>query len=293
MIKPKENKIKTFLDGKTWLRYSISVWDDIEKSPEERMLNHPAIYPSSLVERLIDCYLWNKGIVLDPFLGSGSTLVAALKKGHSGVGVEVVPDFAQMSYKRLRNSYLPSIFNDKQNPSIRLIDRPEKLNFSPNKQELIIIKDTSHNLKNYISDEIIDLIITSPPYWTIHRRLRTADFKKPRPYSDNPQDLGNIEKYEEFIRELGKIFSNCFSILKTGAYCIVNVMDLRYGSKFIPYHVDIINLLNSIGFQLEDIIIWNRVKDYSNLRPLGYPYKFIVNKVHEYLIVFRKPKRTK
>ena len=32
MIKPKENKIKTFLDGKTWLRYSISVWDDIEKA---------------------------------------------------------------------------------------------------------------------------------------------------------------------------------------------------------------------------------------------------------------------
>ena len=58
MIKPKENKIKTFLDGKTWLRYSISVWDDIEKSLEKRMLNHPAIYPSSLVERL---------------LGSGST----------------------------------------------------------------------------------------------------------------------------------------------------------------------------------------------------------------------------
>jgi hypothetical protein len=40
MIKPKENKIKTFLDGKTCLCYSISVWDDIEKSLEEKMLNH-------------------------------------------------------------------------------------------------------------------------------------------------------------------------------------------------------------------------------------------------------------
>ncbi len=45
------------LDGKTWLRYSISVWDDIVKSPQERALRHPAQYPVALVERLLDCYV--------------------------------------------------------------------------------------------------------------------------------------------------------------------------------------------------------------------------------------------
>jgi DNA modification methylase len=46
-------KRRTKLDGKTWLRYSISVWDDIEKSPEERALRHPAMFPVALVERLL------------------------------------------------------------------------------------------------------------------------------------------------------------------------------------------------------------------------------------------------
>ena len=44
----KSTSKRTALDGKTWLRYSISVWDDIEKSPEEKALRHPALYPCVL-----------------------------------------------------------------------------------------------------------------------------------------------------------------------------------------------------------------------------------------------------
>ena len=48
-------------------------------------------------------------------------------------------------------------------------------------------------------------------------------------------------------------------------------------------------LAKEIGFSLEDIIIWDRQNEYNNMRPLGYPYKFIVNKVHEYQLILRKP----
>ncbi|MFA4016868.1 MAG: hypothetical protein RUDDFDWM_001979 [Candidatus Fervidibacterota bacterium] len=284
-------KRRTPLDGKTWLRYSISVWDDIEKSAEERNLRHPAMYPCALVERLMDCYLWHRGIVLDPFLGSGSTLLAALKKGHSGVGIEIVPDFARMAFRRLQANYPSSLFSDGQQPTIRLVTKAEQLSFCADRQTLIVVQDDARNLPAYLKDETIDFLMTSPPYWVIHRRPRTADAKESRPYSDIPQDLGNIEHYADFLKELSKIFAAAFHILKSGAYCIVNVMDLRYGSWFIPYHVDILNLLTQQGFRLEDIIIWNRAREYSNLRPLGYPYKFIVNKVHEYLLVFQKPER--
>lgn len=284
-------KKRTTLDGKTWLRYSISVWDDIEKSTEEKALRHPAMFPSALVERLVDCYLWQVGVVLDPFVGSGSTLVAALKKGHSGVGIEIVPDFARMAVERLRSNCLPSLFGDGQQPNIRLVTKPERLTFHSDRQTLIVVQDDARNLPAYLDDETIDLLVTSPPYWVIHRRPRTADAKKPRPYSNIPQDLGNIERYVDFLEELGKIFAAAFKTLKPGAYCIVNVMDLRHGSWFIPYHVDILILLTRQGFWLEDLIIWNRAREYNNLRPLGYPHKFIVNKVHEYLLVFRKPER--
>ena len=284
-------KKRTPLDGKTWLRYSISVWDDIEKSAEEKALRHPAMYPSALVERLMDCYLWHTGVVLDPFLGSGSTLVAALKKGHSGVGIEIVPNFARMAVERLKSNCPPSLFGDGQQPTIRLVTRAERLSFPADQQTLIVVQDDARNLTAYLEDETIDFLVTSPPYWVIHRRPRTADAKEPRPYSDIPQDLGNIERYVDFLEELGKIFSAAFRVLKPGAYCIVNVMDLRYGSWFIPYHVYILSLLTRQGFRLEDIIIWNRAREYNNLRPLGYPHKFIVNKIHEYLLVFQKPER--
>ncbi len=66
-------------------------------------------------------------------------------------------------------------------------------------------------------------------------------------------------------------------------------MDVRKGSKFFPLHADVIySIQEKTTMTLEDIIIWDRQSDYNSMRPLGYPYKFLVNKVHEYLLVFRK-----
>jgi DNA modification methylase len=278
-------KRRTKLDGKTWLRYSISVWDDIEKSPEERALRHPAMFPVALVERLLDCYMWEDGVVLDPFLGSGSTLIAARNKGYSGIGFEIVRDFVKLALQRI-TAPLP-LEGDKV--AVQLVLPGEQVNLNQSRQAIAIIYDDARNMETYLSPASISTLITSPPYWVIHRRARTADYKKPRPYSEMPSDLGNIDRYEDFLAELRKIFASAYQLLKPSAYCIVNVMDLRYGASFIPYHVDIITQLTQIGFSLEDIIIWNRVKEYNNLRPLGYPHKFIVNKVHEYLLIFRKP----
>ncbi len=286
-----KDKSQRVLDGKTWLRYSVSVWDDIEKSPEEKALRHPAMYPSALVERLLDCYLWHRGVVLDPFLGSGSTLVATLKKGHDGVGFEIVPEFCLLALERLRAAQPPNLFADNEPPVVRLVTAQEPLNFEgATQQRFFVVQDDARHLERYLQAETIDILITSPPYWVIHRRRRTADYKEPRPYSDLPNDLGNIERYVDFLEELGKVFAQALRVLKPQAYCIVNVMDLRHGSWFIPYHMDIISLLTKVGFAFEDIIIWNRAREYNNLRPLGYPHKFIVNKVHEYVLVFRKPR---
>jgi DNA modification methylase len=278
-------KRRTKLDGKTWLRYSISVWDDIEKSPEERALRHPAMFPVALVERLLDCYMWEDGVVLDPFLGSGSTLIAARNKGYSGIGFEIVRDFVKLALQRI-TAPLP-LEGDKV--AVQLVLPGEQVNLNQSRQAIAIIYDDARNMETYLPPASISTLITSPPYWVIHRRARTADYKKPRPYSEMASDLGNIDRYEDFLAELRKIFASAYQLLKPSAYCIVNVMDLRYGASFIPYHVDIITQLTQIGFSLEDIIIWNRVKEYNNLRPLGYPHKFIVNKVHEYLLIFRKP----
>ena len=69
-------------------------------------------------------------------------------------------------------------------------------------------------------------------------------------------------------------------------------MDIRKQEKFYPYHADLTARLcrDDVGFLLDDIVIWDRRQEYNNLRPLGYPTTFRINKVHEYILIFQKPK---
>jgi len=254
------------LDGKTWERYSISIWE-IVKSQEERKLNHPAMFPVELCRRLIEIYTKKGDVVLDPFMGSGSAIIAARDLGRKGIGFDINSDFVKLTKERLSQQKLIPLGED---PDFYCED--------------------ATNLLEYVKPNSVDLVITSPPYWNIHTRKRTADYKEPRPYSSLERDLGNISDFNKFMDELKSIFEKVHTVLKSGKRCIVIVMDIREGSHFIPFHINIINMMAEIGFILEDIIIWDRRKEYSNLRPLGYPYVFIVNKVHEYILIFRKNK---
>lgn len=253
------------LDGKTWERYSISIWE-IVKSREESKLKHPAMFPVELCRRLIEIYTRKGDVVLDPFMGSGSAIIAARDLERKGIGFDINPDFVELAKKRLSQQKLIHLG----------VEDPD------------IFCEDAKNLLRYIKPNSVDLVITSPPYWNIHTRKRTADYKEPRPYSSLERDLGNISDFNRFMDELKSIFEKVHTVLRGGKRCIVIVMDIRQGSQFIPFHMNIVTMMTEIGFILEDIIIWDRRKEYSNLRPLGYPYVFIVNKIHEYVLIFRK-----
>jgi len=265
MTKVSRKEKPTSLDGKTWTRYSISIWD-IVKTSEENKLKHPAMFPKELCNRLIKIYTKKGDTVLDPFMGSGSAILSARDLERKGIGMDVNPDFVALAKKRLSQQKLVRL--DVENPEL--------------------ICDDALNMLDYIKPNSIDLVITSPPYWNIHTRKRTADYKESRPYSELEKDLGNIEDYDQFTDHLSKIFEKVYAVLKKGKKCIVIVMDIRQGSKFVPFHMDICDIMEKVGFELNDIIVWDRRKEYSNLRPLGYPYVFIVNKIHEYIMTFGK-----
>ncbi len=259
------------LDGKTWLRYSFSIWRDIEKTNEERKLKHPAMFPTQLTSRLIQIYTKNKGeVVLDPFLGSGSSIVSAYELLRKGIGFEISKEYIKLTKDRIEKV---------------------QLNLSQKYEDLIepeIYNKTVFDVPRILPENSVDLVITSPPYWDILTMERSADKKEIRKYSDSEEDLGNIHDYDKFIEKLKEAFAGIYKVLKKGKYCTVVVMDIRKKSKFYPFHMDMTVKMKEIGFELDDIIIWDRQKEYNNMRPLGYPFVFRVNKIHEFILIFRK-----
>jgi DNA modification methylase len=279
---PQKDKIN--IKGTEWTKLSISIWNNIQKNREERSLKHPAIFPLELVRRLIKIFTKEGEIVLDPFVGCGSSIIGAVLEGRSGIGFEIVPQFAQKAKERIE-VYCSNIF---QKVDIYYFSAAEKINFNKNGLKAIIYNLDARQIDSVLPPSFCDLIITSPPYANILTRKRTADYKEIKKYSNLKEDLGNIPDYSQFLSELTKIFASAKEILKPNKYFIVIVMDLRIKDRFIPYHIDVVDILNKLGLKFCDIIIWDRRNDYNNLRPLGYPYKFIVNKIHEYILIFQK-----
>ena len=257
------------LDGKTWTKYSISIWSDIKKSAEEIQLGHPAMFPLQLATRLIECFTTDAdNLVFDPFVGVGTTALAAERSNKIGIGIELSSKFASIAEKRLGQR--------------ELFTAPERASK--------IFCDDARNLLNYVAPGSVDLVITSPPYWDILMQKRTADNKAIRHYGDAEQDLGKIADYAQFLDALADIFKLVFRALKPNKYCAVVVMDLRKKDRFFPFHADLARKLSDqAGFIFDDLFIWDRRHEYNNMRPLGYPAVFRINKAHEYVLIFKKP----
>ncbi len=262
-----ESKRANELNGKMWLRYSISIWNDIKKTREERDLKHPAMFPHALALRLIESFTNRDArLILDPFVGIGSTLIAAKALGKDAVGIEISPEFARIAEDRV-HQMIP--FEGQTDVKIHI--------------------DDSRKLDKYVSPNSVDMVITSPPYWDILLEKRTADYKARRDYGETESDLGKIRDYDEFLFSLRKIFEQIYVAMKPKSYCCVVVMDLRKKSQFYAYHRDVSLFMEDIGFIFDDLIIWDRSQEYNNLRPLGYPAVFRINKIHEFLLIFQKP----
>lgn len=248
------------LTGKEWLQYSFSIWRDLGKTAEEKKLNHPASYPVALCDRLIRTFSKTGAKVIDPFNGIGSTLVACEKLDREAVGIDLSKAFCDIAKSRINN----------KNKKIR------------------VIKGDSFKELEKFNEESFDLCLTSPPYWDILNMKRSADRKESVNYSNERNDLGNIENYNEFIELLKKLFMEVYRVLKHNSYCLINVMDIRKKSNFYPLHSDLAHAMTEIGFKYDDLIIWDRQQDYNNMKPLGYPCRFRINKVHEYIIILIK-----
>ena len=228
--------------GKEWLQHSFSIWRDINKNSEERKLKHPAMFPIQLAEKLIRIFTKDTSeLILDPFAGVGSTLIAARNSQRKGIGFELSEEYCKITKQRLSEYQSTLSTTPKEISNATIFKHDSRLAFD-----------------KYLTKNSVDLCITSPPYWDILNQKRTVDKKEIKNYSLSEEDLGNITDYNAFLEDLKKVFSQVYSVLKPNKRCCVVVMDIRKKNKFYPFHIDLTKVMEEIGFELEEFVIWDR-----------------------------------
>jgi len=261
------------LTGREWAQASLSV----ERYPDTRskkQREHGAAFPLSLARQQIEIYSRRGEVVLDPFLGVGTTLDACRELGRRGIGIEINDRFARTARKDLG---------------------------PPSKSAQRVIVGDAKRLSRWLRPASVDFMLTSPPYGALLKNVKGAFAYKwqehstldaipnPAPYSQLRGDLGNMN-YADYLASLAGVLGALRSVLKPGAYSVWVLKDFRSLREGIPYvnlHGHFIDRAEAQGFTLWDIRIYDQTK-FRPLVCLGYPSRnFYLNLGHSYLITLK------
>lgn len=263
------------LTGTEWLRHTKSwfILDGKAADIDEAIENHPGSFPPELAAHFIEFFTKEGGMVLDPFVGIGSTLAAAANLQRNCIGVELNPEFAKYAGQRIGGiaaKNLTIAVHTADARSLRTIW--EDYGYPP-----------------------VDLCFTSPPYWnmlgtsrggvesTLKQRVKGGYAET---YSNDPRDLGNIDSYDEYISELVAIFAQLTPILQDKAYLVIVLQNCRPKDGIMrPLAWDVARKLNDT-YDLRQEFVW--MQDQKSLGIWGYPTTYVSNVHHHYCLVLQK-----
>jgi len=217
--------------------------------------------PNQFLQRYTKKNEW----VLDPFLGSGTTLIECKRLGRNGIGIELQSEVVELAKTNI--SLETNIFNVRT----EIINADStKLNF---KDELKKLNISS-----------VQFLILHPPYWDIIK------------FSDNPNDLSNASSINNFLDLLGKVVDNTYNILDYNRYMALVIGDKYSKGEWIPLGFYCMQEVLKRGYILKSIIVKNfeETKGKMNQKEL-WRYRalaggFYVFK-HEYIFLFQKLKK--
>ncbi len=260
------------LTGKEWIKFTRS-WVICDGKPSEiprEIQDHPASFPPDLIEQFILFFTKRGETVLDPFVGIGSTLVACQRTERNGIGIELVPKYAQYTTKRLQQKTLL-----------------QKM------KQRIIIGDAAKI--DTLDLPVVDFVITSPPYWNILKTSRggVKSVLQQRiengldgQYSEYPEDLGNITDYDVYLEQINQIFTKIYQILRNNKYLVIIIQNVRLPSgEMAPIAWDIGKRLGQL-YTLKQERLWLQSQKFLGI--WGYPHEYVSNVHHHYCLIFKK-----
>jgi DNA modification methylase len=276
------------LTAKQWVQSQVAIWEFYYEKRDVRDKNiHPAVFPIGLPKRAIELFTHQGELVLDPFVGIGTTLLAAFDLNRNAVGFDLKEGYVMFSNRRVAQAKLDDWGESKQRSTLQLA-----------------IHDDARNISQYLQPETVSLVVTSPPYANMLNRPRlnksirgdlrqNNHYLKVQQYSSDPRDLGTMEP-KRYAKELGEIYKRILPLLKPKAHSVINVTDLwwkegRYGKR-IPVHIYVIDEMEKVGFELRNIIIWDRRNLVNKVGIFGWPNNYItLGTTFEYILDFWRP----
>jgi DNA modification methylase len=265
------------VDAKEWIKSQLGVWQFNYEGRDIRDKRlHPATFPISLAKRVISLFTHQGELILDPFVGSGTTLVAAQDLSRNAVGFDLHKSYVALCGTRLASDNLP------------------------NQAQQIAVQDDAISIPEYLAPETVSLIWTSPPYADLLNRKRknksrrgderkNEQFGQVEQYSQHPRDLGTMP-LDDYTRAMGDIFTCLLPLLRPKAHCVINVPDMWWDNERITIHVSLIQELRLRGYELRNTIIWDRTNIVNRIGIFGWPSNYItMGTTFEYLLDFWRP----
>lgn len=199
-------------------------------------------------------------LVLDPFVGGGTTAVEAKLLGRRCIARDINPACVELALENLRFNPPHTLFSSE----------------SPVYEPEVSVGDARY--LHGIPDNSVDLICAHPPYAGIISYTSSID-----------GDLSQLG-IPEFLREMGYVAAECYRVLKPGSKCAVLIGDTRQRKHVVPIGFETIGAFLRAGFRLREIII----KRQHNCKTTGFwtersvKHNFLLL-AHEYLPIFEKP----
>ena len=269
------------IEARDWMKNQIGVWQFTYEPRDIRDKNvHPAVFPIAMAKRVIEQFTHRGELVLDPFAGSGTTLVAAQDLERNAVGFDL-----KQAYVDLANS--------------RVSSPPDG-----SRCKQLAVCDDARNIIDRIKQGTVKLAFTSPPYANILNRQRknksrrgdlrqNEQFGKIEQYSQDPRDLGILDS-DGFERSISEIFMKMMPVFQEKAHVLINITDAWIEGRRVPLHINIINAMQSAGYIFRNTIIWDRRNLVNKIGIFGWPSSYItMGTTFEYILDFTLPEPTK
>lgn len=262
------------LNLKDWKEYKDILTDSLwligerDKSGAHNNAYHGNFIPQ-IPNQIMRRFTKKGDVILDAFLGHGTTLIESKRLGRHGIGIELIPEVARLAKKNINRepSYHEKVF-----------------------AEVIVADSTTKdacnkvlNILNKIGQKTVQLIILHPPYHDIIK------------FSNKKEDLCNAATVEEFTSRFGNVIENFSDLLDRDRYLAIVIGDKYTNSEWVPlgFYLMQETLKRGRGLKLKSILVKNMVNNRAKLNQEHlWRYRALVGGFyifkHEYILIFKK-----